>query len=78
MYTFFGQGKTPRLSKKNIEAEIEEGGLKLHNTRDFSKIFKSTWVKCLMKSDAKWTNLPRLWGLDKIILLWACLHRQNV
>ena len=54
---FLWAGKPAKFSKHILEAEIKEGGLKLHNLVDFNHALKISWLKRYLASQGKWRNL---------------------
>ena len=59
---FIWNGKAPRFRKDIIEAEVNEGGMKLIL---FSKCL--SWMRRLESSTGNWINIPREIGIDKCI-----------
>ena len=55
-----------------IEAEIKEGGMKLHNLQKFSETLKLTWLKRTLSSKGLWTEFPKVLGIDQ------CIYRGNL
>ena len=55
--------KPPKFRKEIIEAEIIDGGLKLHNLEKFDLSLKFGWAKRLLRSESKWTVFPNFWGI---------------
>ena len=66
---FIWNGKNPRFRKDIIEAEVKEGGMKLHNLLLFSKCLKISRMRRLESSTGNWTYIPREIGIDKCIFL---------
>ena len=60
---FLWNNKPPKFRKEIIEAEIFDGGLKLHNLEKFDCSLKLGWIKRLLRSDSKWTTFPTVWGI---------------
>ena len=54
---FLWAGKPAKFSRHILEAEIKEGGLKLHNLIDFNHALKISWLKRYLASQGKWRNL---------------------
>ena len=54
VFDFLWRGKTPRFRKEIIEAELKEGGMKLHNLILFFKCLRR-----LVTSKGNWTNIPQ-------------------
>ena len=50
--------KPPKFRRDILEAELVDGGLKLHNLKIFCMALKTGWIKRFMTSSAKWTNFP--------------------
>ena len=65
---FFSNKKTPRFRNEIIEAEIKEGGMKLHNNQKFPETLKLTWLKRTLSSEGFWTEFPRL-------SVYQCIYR---
>ena len=55
-----------------MEAEISEGGLKLHNLNFFCMALKAGWIKRNLSSTAKWTNFPEHFEFRDI-----CTYGEN-
>ena len=53
-YSFEWSDKPAKLSKHILEADISEGGLKLHNSRLFDKALKLGWLRRYLTSEGKW------------------------
>ena len=53
------------MEKRNLEGEIYEGGLKLHNIELFDNILKVSWLRRFFPSNSKWTIIPQKSELDK-------------
>ena len=79
---FLWNGKTPRFRKDIIEADVKEGGMKLHNLLLFSKCLKISWMRRLESSTGNWTYIPREIGIDKCIFLGSKytedLHKKMI
>ena len=56
--SFLWNKKPPKFRKEIREAEISEGGLKLHNLKKICMALKAGWIKRYLSSTAKWTNFP--------------------
>ena len=52
--TFIWCGKPAKFSRNILEAEIYDGGLKLHNISLFDKALKLGWLKRYLKTSSKW------------------------
>ena len=61
--------ETPRFRKEIIEAEIKEGGLKMHNLLHFSQTLKISWVRKLTSCKGNWTSIPKFLGIDTCFFL---------
>ena len=61
--TFLWNNKPPKFRKEIIEAEIIDGGLKLHDLEKFDLSPKFGWAKRLLRSESKWTVFPNFWGI---------------
>ena len=79
---FIWNGKNPRFRKDIIEAEVKEGGMKLHNLLLFSKCLKISRMRRLESSTGNWTYIPREIGIDKCIFLGSKytedLHKKMI
>ena len=53
-YSFIWSGKPAKFSKHILEADISEGGLKLHNLRLFDMSLKLGWLRRYLTSQGKW------------------------
>ena len=53
-YSFIWSDKPAKFSKYILEADISEGGLKLHNLSLFDKALKLGWLKRYLTSNGKW------------------------
>ena len=51
--SFLWNNKPPKFRKEILEAEISEGGLKLHNLKTFCMALKAGWIKQYLSSTAK-------------------------
>ena len=65
---FLWAGKPPKFRKEIMEAEIKDGGLKLHNIAIFDTALKLSWLKRFLKSNSKWTVFPREFELEGVFL----------
>ena len=50
-------GKPAKFSRHILEAEIKEGGMKLHNMEHYNHALKLSWLKRLLSSQGKWKYL---------------------
>ena len=55
---FLWKNKPPKFRKEIMEAEVSDGGMKLHNLKTFCMALKAGWIKRYLSSNAKWTNFP--------------------
>ena len=62
---FLWCGKPPKWRKEILEGEICYGGLKLHNIVLFDKTLKLGWLKRFLKSNSKWTRVPKEFDLEQ-------------
>ena len=63
---FLWSGKPAKLRKEILEAEIKNGGLKLHNIQKFDSSLKLGWLKRFLKSNSKWTIFPKEFELEGV------------
>ena len=52
--TFVWCGKPAKFSRRILEAEIGDGGMKLHNIVLFDKSLKLGWLRRYLKRNGKW------------------------
>ena len=52
--SFIWSGKPAKFSKAILEAEVIDGGLKLHDLSTFDKALKLGWLKRYLRSKGKW------------------------
>ena len=78
VFDFIWRGKTPRFRKEKKEAEIKEGGMKLHNLTLFSKCLKISWLRRLVTSRGNWTRIPQDIGIDKCLSLGCGYAKELV
>ena len=73
IFNFIWDGKTPKIKKKTIIAEIKHGGLKMIDFEIMERSLKIAWIKRFIEnSDAAWKAIPnhavsQLGGLDFLI-----------
>ena len=60
---FLWNNKPAKFRKEIIEADIPDGGLRLHNLEKFDLALKLGWAKRMLKSESKWTIFPTYWDL---------------
>ena len=60
---FLWNNKPAKFRKEIIEADILDGGLRLHNLEKFDLALKLGWAKRMLKSESKWTIFPTYWDL---------------
>ena len=69
---FIWKGKE-RISQKQLQKDISNGGLNLTNLRMFNKALKLTWIKRLVQNSRNWQNIfevsiglnkKHVWELD--------------
>ena len=69
---FIWKGKE-RISQKQLQKDISNGGLNLTNLRMFNKALKLTWIKRLVQNSGNWQNIfevsiglnkKHVWELD--------------
>ena len=63
---FLWSNKHPKFRKEIVEAEIIDGGLKLHNIATFDSALKLGWLKRFNKSNSKWTIIPTEFELEGV------------
>ena len=63
---FLWNNKPPKFRKDIMEADIMDGGLKLHNLQNFNLALKLGWAKQLLTSKSKWTIYPNFWDIYDI------------
>ena len=63
---FLWAGKSPKFRKEILEAEVKDGGLKLHNLSVFDTALKLGWLKRFLKSNSKWTVFPKEFELEGV------------
>ena len=69
-YNFLWKSKRHKI-KKNVDIQdYEDGGLKMINYADFITALKSSWVRRLLHSKAKWKNLLEVQLGFKMELFW--------
>ena len=65
---FIWKGKE-RISQKQLQKDISNGGLNLTNLRMFNKALKLTWIKRLVQNSGNWQNIFEVTiGLNKTCL----------
>ena len=57
-FTFIWGNKPPKFRREIVEANIIEGGLKLHNLKKFDAALKIGWLKRYISTKSKWTITP--------------------
>ena len=70
-YDFLWAGKPPKFRKEILEAEIKDGGMKLHNLSVFDAALKLGWLKRFLKSNSKWTIFPKDFELEGVFYYGA-------
>ena len=79
---FLGEGGQTNINDKQLEKNIEDGGLKLINLNAFNKSVKMTWIKRLLTTSGSWQYLFEehickqkkiIWELDN-----KALHRLKL
>ena len=65
---FLWAGKPPKYRREILEAEIKDGGLKLHNVKLFESALKLGWLKRYLRSTSKWTTFPKDFELDGVFM----------
>ena len=63
---FVWSNKPAKFSRSILEAEIRDGGLKLHNLSTFDQSLKLGWLKRYLKSDGKWKIFADLVDFNEI------------
>ena len=63
---FVWSNKPAKFSKAILEADIRDGGLKLHNLEIFDQSLKLGWLKRYLKSDGKWRMFADLGDFEQI------------
>ena len=63
---FLWNNKPPKFRKEIIEADIPDGGVRLHNLEKFDLALKLGWAKRLLKNESKWTVFPTYWDIYDI------------
>ena len=63
---FIWNNKPVKFSKSILEAEIKNGGLKLHNLKIFDQSLKLGWIKRFSTSNGKWKIFLELEEFHKI------------
>ena len=72
-YDFLWAGKPPKFRKEILEAEIKDGGMKLHNLSIFDAALKLGWLKRFLKSNSKWTIFPKDFELGGVFFYYVCM-----
>ena len=70
--SFLWNNKPPKFRREILEAELAEGGMKLHNLKIISMALKAGWIKRYLSSIAKWTSLPDYYEFGEI-----CTYGEN-
>ena len=65
-YSFIWKGKPPKIKRRTLEANIEQGGLKMVNVERFEQTLKVKWLKKILQSPETWTDVPLKYEIDKI------------
>ena len=65
---FLWAGKPPKYRREILEAEIKDGGLKLHNIKLFDNALKLGWLKRYLRSNSKWTLFPKDFDIDGVFI----------
>ena len=65
-FDFIWNNKPAKFSRSIIEAEIKNGGLKLHNLKIFDQSLKLGWIKRFSSSNGKWKIFLELEDFHKI------------
>ena len=63
---FVWSNKPAKFSKAILEADIRDGGLKLHNLEIFDQSLKLGWLKRYLKSDGKWRMFADLGDFEQV------------
>ena len=63
---FIWSGKLAKIRKEILEAEVRNGGLKLHNISKFDSVLKIGWLKRFLRSSSKWTVFPKEFELEGV------------
>ena len=63
---YIWSGKPAKFRKEILEAEIKNGGLKLHNISRFDSALKLGWLKRFLRSNSKWTIFPKEFELEGV------------
>ena len=63
---FLWANKPPKLRREILEAQIRDGGLKLHNIKLFDTALKLGWLKRFIKCSSKWTVFPNAMALGGV------------
>ena len=58
IHNFLWGGKPPKFRKQLMEADIKDGGPKLHNLSLFDNSLKIGWLRRYMCTTAKWKVIP--------------------
>ena len=69
-YNFLWKSKRHKIKKNVAIQDYEDGGLKMINYADFITALKSSWVRRLLHSNAKWKNLLEVQLGFKMELFW--------
>ena len=63
---FIWSNKPAKFSRSILEAEVKNGGLKLHNLETFDQLLKLGWLKRYLKSEGKWKTYADLVEFEDI------------
>ena len=64
---FLWGGKPPKFRKQIMEADIKDGGLRLHNLSLFDLSLKIGWLKRYLRTTAKWKSIPDNFELEGVL-----------
>ena len=67
-FGFIWGNKPPKFRREIVEANIVEGGLKLHNLKKFDAALKIGWLKRYINTNSKWTITPKVNEFDGLFM----------
>ena len=66
-YTFIWNKKRHEVNKKTLCKNIQDGGLKMLNLKEFDKSLKITWIRKLINTSPEWEEFATIYKIERLI-----------
>ena len=66
-YTFIWNKKRHEVNKKNLCKNLQDGGLKMLNLKEFDKSLKITWIRKLLNTSPEWEEFATIYKIERLI-----------